>query len=124
MVKSEHSFFNQIDIFGIPPLFTIRGKATFQTQIGSFLTILCACLILIYMSFFFDDMINHKSPNLQSQIYYDEIPSEFKLTRNNFSFIFSLLTKEYINYIGESIYKVSAFLTESSLNKNEIYQFQ
>ncbi len=62
MVKSEHSFYNQIDIFGIPPLFTIRGKATFQTQIGSFFTILCACLILIYMSFFFDDMINH---NLQ-----------------------------------------------------------
>ncbi len=124
MVKSEDSFFNQIDIFGIPPLFTIRGKATFQTQIGSFLTILCACLILIYMSFFFDDMINHKSPNLQSQIYYDEIPSELKLTKNNFSFIFSLLTKEYINYIDESIYKVSAYLTESSLNKTGIYQFE
>jgi len=124
MVKSEHSFFNQIDIFGIHPLFTIRGKATFQTQIGSFLTIICACLILIYMSFFFDDMFNHKSPNLQSIIYYDEVPSEFKLTKNNFSFIFSLQTKEYINYIDESIYKVNAYLIESSLNKNGIYQFE
>ena len=112
MVKSEHSFFNQIDIFGIPPLFTIRGKATFQSQIGSFITIICVFIILIYFSFFLHEMINHKSPNLQSSIYYDETPPEVSLNNNNFSFVFGLQTKDYINYIDESIYKVNAYQTK------------
>ena len=39
MVKYENSLLKIIDIFGIQPLFTIRGKSTFQTNIGSFITI-------------------------------------------------------------------------------------
>ena len=63
MGKYDYSFFNQIDIFGIPPLFTIRGRSTFQTNIGSFFTIICIMIIIFYISYFLDQMINNKSPN-------------------------------------------------------------
>ena len=79
MSRFKIPFFKQIDIFGILPLFTIRGRPTFQTQIGSFLTIICVFVILIYLLFFLNEMINHKSPNLQSSIYYDETPPEVNL---------------------------------------------
>ena len=123
MGKYEYSFLSQLDIFGIPPLFTIRGRRTFQTQIGSSLTILCIILILIYMSVFFNQMINHKSPDIQSIVYYDEIP-EVELYKNDFLFVFSLQTKEFKNYIDESIYKVEAYYTQLTLKSNGIYNLE
>ncbi len=121
MGKYEYSCLNHIDIFGIPPIFTIRGRSTFQTHTGSILTIICILIILIYISFFLNQMINHKSPNLNSEIYYDEIPIELNLNKNNFSFVFGLKTKSYKTYIDESIYKVNAFQTKITLDQNGIY---
>ena len=43
---SQNSLFKRIDIFGIPPHFTIRGRPTFQTNIGSF-------FILIFVFYLF-----------------------------------------------------------------------
>jgi len=40
-------------------------------------------------------MINYKSPNLQSIIYYEEIPPKVNFNHNNFSFVFDLQIKEY-----------------------------
>ena len=124
MTKFKYPCFQALDIFGVPPLFTIRGRATFQTQIGSSLTIVCATLILTYILFFIDEMINHKSPNLNSITYYDETPSEIILNKNNFSFVFGLQTKEYKNFIDESIYKVNAYQSKLILNKNGIYNYE
>ncbi len=121
MSKDKNSFFKRFDIFGIHPLFTIRGKSTFQTQIGSFITFICIFLIIIYISYFLYEMINHVSPNLNSTILYDETPPEVKLMKNNFSFVFGLQTKDYINYIDESIYKVNGFQTISKLNEKGNY---
>jgi hypothetical protein len=123
MSKDQYSLFKQIDIFGISPLFTIRGRATFQTQIGSFLTLMCIFIILIYILIFLNEMTNHKSPNIQSSSYFDEIPPEINLHKNNFTFIFSLQTKDYTNYIDESIYNVNAFQTRLKLN-NGVYTFE
>ncbi len=124
MTKYKYPCFQALDIFGVPPLFTIRGRATFQTQIGSSLTIVCATLILTYIIFFIDEMINHKSPNLNSIIYYEETPSEITLNKNNFSFVFGLQTKEYKNFIDESIYKVNAYQSKLILNKNGVYNYE
>ncbi len=124
MVKFRYPCFSQIDIFGIPPLFTIRGRATFQSQIGSFLTLICIILIGIYISYFLNQMINHKSPNLYSTVLYDSTPPEIELKRNNFSFVFGLQTKEYINYIDESIYEVKAFQSKLSYKNNGIYDYE
>ena len=124
MTKFKYPCFQALDIFGVPPLFTIRGRATFQTQIGSSLTIVCATLILTYILFFIDEMINHKSPNLNSITYYDETPSEIILNKNNFSFVFGLQTKEYKNFIDESIYKVNAYQSKLILNKNGVYNYE
>ena len=63
MSKDKYPFFKQIDIFGISPLFTIRVRPTFQTQIGSFLTIMCILIILVYILIFLNEMTNRKSPN-------------------------------------------------------------
>jgi len=123
MGKYEYSCFNQLDIFGIAPLFTIRGRSTFQTHIGSFLTICCILVILVRVLFFLYEMIKHKSPNLQSTIYYDDMPSEINLNNNNFSFVFGLQTKEYINYIDESIYKVNAYQIKLTLKNDSSYDF-
>ena len=103
MSKYEYSCFKRLDIFGAPPLFTIRGKSTFQTLIGSCLSLICIFLMTIYVLVFLNQMINHKSPDLRSTIYYDEIPQEIQLKKNNFSFVFGLQTKEFVNYIDESI---------------------
>ncbi len=124
MGQYDYSFFHQIDIFGIPPLFTIRGRATFQTNIGSFFTIICIMIIIIYISFFLVQMFNHKSPNLNSTIYYQEIPPNINLTKNNFSFVFGLQTKDYKNYIDESIYTVNAIQTKIKFNENGIYNYE
>ena len=124
MVKYKIPYFKSIDIFGILPLFTIRGKSTFQTNIGSLLTIICIIIIIIYIYIFLDQMINHKSPNLNSTIYYDEIPPEVNLTKNNFTFVFSLQTKDYTNYIDESIYTVNAIQTKIKFNENGSYNYE
>ena len=124
MGKYENSLLKSIDIFGITPLFTIRGNSTFQTNIGSVLTIFCMIIILIYISYFLEQMIKHKSPNLNSTIYYEEIPPEVNLTKNNFSFVFSLETKDYKNYIDESIYKVDVIQTKIKFNENGSYNYE
>jgi hypothetical protein len=68
-------------------------------------------------------MFNHKSPNLQSTIYYDEMPSEINLNNNNFAFVFGLQNKEYINYIDESIYKVNAYQIKLELKNDSLYDY-
>ena len=123
MGKTQYPLFKQIDIFGISPLFTIRGRGTFQTQIGSFLTIICVMLILIYISIFLNEMIYHKSPNIQSTIYYDEIPSEIQLKKENFVFIFGLKTKDNINFIDESIYNVEGNQIKININDKNVYYY-
>ena len=124
MGKFKYNFLTQIDIFGVSPLFTIRGRPTFQTKIGSMLTIFCIVLIMLYLLFFLREMIYHKNPNLQSTIYYDEIPPDIYLTKNNFSFAFSLQNKEYISYIDESIYNVNAIQKKMIFNINGTYQIE
>ena len=119
------SLFKYIDMFGIPPLFTIRGHQTFQTSIGSILTILCFLIMIIYVSYFFKQMIYHTNPSILSSIYNDEIPKFINLTKKNFSFAFGLQNKEYTNYIDESVYIVKGVQTKVYLRKNgssEIYQ--
>ena len=118
MGKYDYSLLNQIDIFGVSPLFTIRGRPTFQTKIGSLLTIFCVVLIMLYLLFFLREMIYHKKPNLQSTIYYDEIPPQIFLRKNNFSFVFSLQNKEYISYIDESIYNVNVIQKQMVFTNN------
>ncbi len=124
MVKSQYPLFKQIDIFGISPLFTIRGRPTFQTQIGSFLTLICIMLIVIYISFFLNEMINHKSPNIQSTIYYDESPSVIQLKKQNFVFIFGLKTQDNINFIDERIYNVEGKQIKINLNDKNVNYFE
>ena len=124
MNKYQYSCFKRLDIFGVAPLFTIRGRPTFQTQIGSCLTILCIFLMGIYVLVFLNQMINHKSPDLQSSIYYDEIPQEIQLNKNNFSFAFGLQTKDYENYIDDSIYNVKAHQIKLEFIRNGIYNYE
>ena len=124
MRKNQNSCFKKIDIFGIPPLFTIRGRPTFQTQIGSFLTIISIFVIIMYIIFFLHEMITHKSPNFHSAIYNDEFPSEINLTKNNFSIVFGLQNTKYSNFIDETIYQVNAFQYKLTLNNNGSYNYE
>ena len=116
--------FKLIDIFGIPPLFTIRGRSTFQTQIGASLTIICITFIIIYISVLLKQMTHHKSPNLNSSIYYKEKPPDMDLNKNNFSFVFGLQSKDYKNFIDDRIYNVNAYQSKLILNKNGIYNYE
>ena len=116
MEKNQYPLFKKLDIFGIPPLFTIRGRSTFQTHLGSSLTIICVFLIILYFLFFLNQMVNHKSPSIQSSNYFDEFAKEINLKKNNFSFVFSLQTHEFTNYIDETVYKIKAYQTKLTLN--------
>ena len=122
MAKSIYHLLKQLDIFGIPPLFTIRGSSTFQTYPGSFLTIFCISLILIYFLYYLTEMCNHKKPYLHSSLYYEENIPEIKLNKNNFSFAFSLENNEYKHYIDESIYNINAFQTTLILQNDGSYK--
>ncbi len=77
---SKHLYFRYIDIFGVPPLFTIRGYQTFQTIIGSIFTLLCILIMIIYISIFLHQMFFHTKPTILSSIYNDEIPKSVNLT--------------------------------------------
>ncbi len=69
-------------------------------------------------------MINHKTPNLNSTIYYHEISPEVTFTKYNFTFVFGLQTKDYKNYIDESIYTVNEIQTNIKFNENKSYIFE
>ncbi len=114
-------FFRFIDIFGIPPLFTIRGHQTFQTTIGSTLTLICSLTMIVYISIFINQMTEHKNPSILTTIYNDEIPKSIYLTNKNFSFAFGLQNQEYTNFIDESIYNVNAVQTKVILRNNNTY---
>ena len=124
MARSIYLLLKQLDIFGITPLFTIRGASKFQTYPGSFLTIICISLIFLYILFYLTEMINHKKPYLHSSMYYEEQIPEIQLNKNNFSFAFSLENNEYKHYIDESIYKINAFQTSLFLQNDGSYKSQ
>ena len=124
-MDSKHLYFRYIDIFGVPPLFTIRGYQTFQTIIGSILTLLCILIMIIYVSIFLHQMVYHTKPTILTSIYNDEIPKSVNLTSENFSFAFSLQNQEYQSYIDKTIYNVTAVQTKVFLTNNdtsEIYK--
>ena len=124
MGKYQYPCLKQIDIFGIPPLFTIRGRPTFQTHIGSILTIICVTTILIYFIYLFTQMLCHKNPTFYSSIHYEEIPPEVKLSNNNFSFAFSLENFDYKNFIDNNVYNIKAFQTKLILQNDGSYKYQ
>ncbi len=124
MESKYYSLIRMIDMFGVPPLFTIRGHQTFQTSIGAILTIICIFLMLIYISYFVNQMITHSDPNILSTIYNEENPLPVYLSNKNFSFAFGLQNEDYTNYIDESIYNINAIQTKVYLknnNESEIY---
>ena len=124
MDSKYYSLIRMIDMFGVPPLFTIRGHQTFQTSIGAILTIICIFLMLIYISYFVNQMITHSDPNILSTIYNEENPLPVYLSNKNFSFAFGLQNEDYTNYIDESIYNINAIQTKVYLknnNESEIY---
>ena len=124
MDSKYYSLIRMIDMFGVPPLFTIRGHQTFQTSIGAILTIICIFLMIIYISYFVNQMITHSDPNILSTIYNEENPLPIYLSNKNFSFAFGLQNEDYTNYIDESIYNINAIQTKVYLknnNESEIY---
>ena len=124
MGKYQYPCLKQIDIFGIPPLFTIRGRPTFQTHIGSIITIICVTTILIYLIYLLTQMLCHKNPTFYSSIHYEEIPPEVKLSNNNFSFAFSLENFDYKNFIDNNVYNIKAFQTKLILQNDGSYKYQ
>ena len=118
-MDSKHLYFRYLDIFGVHPLFTIRGYQTFQTIIGAILTLFCILIMIIYVSIFLNQMIYHTKPTILSSIYNDEIPKSVNLTSENFSFAFSLQNQEYESYIDDTIYNVTAVQTKIILTNND-----
>ena len=118
-MDSKHLYFRYLDLFGVQPLFTIRGYQTFQTIIGAILTLFCILIMIIYVSIFLNQMIYHTKPTILSSIYNDEIPKSVNLTSENFSFAFSLQNQEYESYIDDTIYNVTAVQTKIILTNND-----
>ena len=118
-MDSKHLYFRYLDLFGVQPLFTIRGYQTFQTIIGAILTLFCILIMIIYVSIFLNQMIYDTKPTILSSIYNDEIPKSVNLTSENFSFAFSLQNQEYESYIDDTIYNVTAVQTKIILTNND-----
>ncbi len=118
MDKIIFTYFKHIDMFGTHPLFTIRGHQTFQTFMGSIVTLICIIAMTYYMSYFLNEMINHKNPTILTKSYNDETPKLIKLTKKNFSLAIGLQDQEYTHFIDETIYNVSAVYNKVILYKN------
>ena len=119
----KYPFLSRIDIFGIPPLFTIRGRPTFQTQFGSVLTIVCASTIIIYISILLNQLFHRKKPEVQTSLLYEHNPPQLKLNKKNFSFAFSLEDQRYKHYIDERIYVINAFQSNLNLQEDNSYHY-
>ena len=118
MDKLLFTYFKHIDMFGTHPLFTIRGHQTFQTFIGSIVSLICIIAITYYMCYFLNEIFYHKNPTILTKNYYDQTPKFIKLTKKNFTFALGLQDQDYSEFIDETIYNISAVYTKVTLYTN------
>lgn len=103
-------FFLQCDFFGRAQMFTISKKNTFQTFIGSFISIIIVILMSYFFFYFGLHVIKRKKPNVITTLYNDPNPEQINLTMNNFGFTIGLQNPDYSLYINESIYTINLTL--------------
>jgi hypothetical protein len=107
-----------IDFFAIKPKLNINNNYSYGTYYGAVISLLiCVILSIVFFTQFFK-IVLHTEPTLITTIYNDEDPKKINITRNNFILTFSLQDINYDNYINESIYFVSASLSNVNLFPN------
>ncbi len=80
-----------IDIFGQPFHFTTFGKKLYKSLIGSFFTIICSVVIVIFTFLFGRDFYYRENPILIQELKTpDTYPPAFELSHDNFFFVWRI----------------------------------
>ncbi|EAR93757.1 transmembrane protein, putative (macronuclear) [Tetrahymena thermophila SB210] len=113
----------RIDLFGSEILLRFDGKQSYQTQLGSVVTILIVGFISFRLAFIVLDAFQRSNP----QVIYNERqvddPAAFNATSYSFPFAIAMEDPVLQNYyIDESIYTVSATFKQKFLVYNETTQ--
>ena len=103
-------FLLRCDFLGRTQMFTISKKNTFQTFIGSIISIIIVVLMTYFIFYFGLQVIQRKKPNVISTIYNDPDPGQTNLTSDNFALTIGLQNPDYSFYINESIYTINLTL--------------
>ena len=113
-------FLLRCDFLGRTQMFTISKKNTFQTFIGSIISIIIVVLMTYFIFYFGLQVIQRKKPNVISTIYNDPDPGQTNLTSDNFGFTIGLQNPDYSLYINESIYTINLTLFTVIKERNGI----
>ncbi|KAL4441415.1 hypothetical protein ABPG74_013710 [Tetrahymena malaccensis] len=113
----------RIDLFGSEILLRFDGKQSYQTQLGSFVTILIVGFIFFRLTFIVLDVFQRLNP----QVIYNERqvdnPAAFNATSYSFPIAFGMEDPILQNYyIDEGIYTINATFRQKFLIYNETTQ--
>lgn len=98
------------DFLGRTQMFTISKKNSFQTFIGSVLSIIIVILMTYFIFYFGLQVIQRKKTNVITITYHDPDPKQTNLTSDTFAFAIGLQNPDYSLYINESIYTINLTL--------------
>ncbi|EAR91780.2 small GTP-binding domain protein (macronuclear) [Tetrahymena thermophila SB210] len=113
----------QLDIFGSQIFLRFNKQQTYNTRLGSYVTLIIYVLICYRLFGLIVDVVQRNNP----QVIYNERqvddPAAFQASSKSFPMAFAMENQDNFNYyIDESIYTVSAFWIQKVLTFNETSQ--
>ena len=99
-----------LDFLGRKQNFTIGGKRSYQTYIGSGLSVVIIVVCMYFFFYFGLSVLKRKNLNIIVTEHYEEKPPLIKLTKEDFVLALSLQLPNYTLYLDETIYTVKASL--------------
>ncbi|EAR91781.3 transmembrane protein, putative (macronuclear) [Tetrahymena thermophila SB210] len=114
---------DQLDIFGSQIFLRFNKQQTYNTRLGSYVTLIIYVLISYRLFGLIVDVVQRNNP----QVIYNERqvddPAAFQASSKSFPMAFAMENQDNFNYyIDESIYTVSAFWNQKVLTFNETSQ--
>ena len=97
------------DFLGYKQTFSIGTKRTFQSHMGSILSILITIILLYCCNSFSRKLFEHKNPNIVATTYYDQEIKAVEFDQNILTITLALQNTDYSYYIDEKIYKVTIY---------------
>ena len=102
---SFQTYFTKLDCFGYPIMVNYRGSQHYQTSYGTFVTLICAMLILSFSAIKLKDLVERTDAIFTKNavlVQLDQIYDKIQAKDNRFDFAFSLMDKRTWKYSLEN----------------------
>ena len=110
--------FLKFDFLGKTQNFTIAKKNTYQTYIGSFLSLTIVIILVYFVLYFGLVIINKEKPNLITTVYNIDDPPYTPINETSFVMTIALENPDYSVYIDDSIYTLNVFFMSNFKYEN------